>query len=61
MLVISPAYYGHAIPLVWEIIDFGCTGAGEQIELLKRFVTLLNVIRPQGTQIIFVTTLTMSH
>ena len=53
MLVISLAYYGHAIPLVWEIIDFGCTGASEQIELLKRLVTLLNNIRPQNTRIIF--------
>lgn len=53
MLVISLAYYGHAIPLVWEIIDFGCTGADEQIDLLKRLVTLLDRILPQETQIIF--------
>jgi hypothetical protein len=53
ILVISLSYYSHAIPLVWEIIDFGCTGAVEQIALLKRLVNLLPHISPPDTQIIF--------
>lgn len=53
MLVLSLAYYGHAIPLVWEIIDFGCTGASEQIALLQRAVSLLSRILPTKTQVIF--------
>lgn len=52
ILVISLAYNGHAIPLVWQVIDFGCTGAMEQIALWKRLAALLEQILPTGTNII---------
>jgi hypothetical protein len=52
ILVISLAYNGHAIPLVWQVIDFGCTGALEQIALWKRLSKLLERILPQGTRIV---------
>jgi hypothetical protein len=52
ILVISLAYNGHAIPLVWQVIDFGCTSGLEQIELWQRLVNLLAVILPKGTRIV---------
>ena len=52
ILLISLAYQGHAIPLVWEVIDFGCTGAEEQIVLWKRLLQLVTRILPVGTKLV---------
>jgi hypothetical protein len=52
VLVISLANAGHAIPLVWQVIDFGCTGADEQLELWHRLVRLLKQILPSGTRLV---------
>jgi len=40
-LLIGLAYRQHAIPLVWEVIDFGCTSAAEQIALWRRVLPLI--------------------
>lgn len=41
LLLIALAYHGHALPLVWMVIDFGCTSAEEQIALWQRVVPLI--------------------
>jgi hypothetical protein len=41
LLSVSLNFRKRAIPLVWEVIDFGCTSADEQIEVLKRVVPLI--------------------
>lgn len=40
-LVIALAFRGHALPLAWHVIDFGCTSAEEQLELWKTVLPLL--------------------
>jgi len=41
LLMIALAFRGHALPLVWRVIDFGCTSAAEQIDLWRRVVPLI--------------------
>jgi hypothetical protein len=41
MLMIGLAFRQRALPLVWEVIDFGCTSAEEQIALWQRVFPLI--------------------
>jgi hypothetical protein len=41
VLMVSLAYHRHALPVAWEVIDFGCTSAEEQIALLRQVVPLI--------------------
>jgi hypothetical protein len=41
MLMSGLSFRGHAVPLVWEVIDFGCTSADEQIALWHRVLPLI--------------------
>ena len=41
VLMIALAYRGHALPLVWQVIDFGCTSAGEQVQLWRQAACLI--------------------
>ena len=36
----------RSVPLVWQTIDFGCTGADEQIALVKRVLPLIPASQP---------------
>jgi hypothetical protein len=39
----------RSIPLLWQTIDFGCTGADEQIALIERVLPLI----PMGKPVVF--------
>jgi hypothetical protein len=41
VLMISLSFRKRALPLVWEVIDFGCTSADEQIALWQRVLPLI--------------------
>lgn len=41
VLMIALAYHGHALPLVWQVMDFGCTSAAEQLQLWQRVLPLI--------------------
>lgn len=41
VLMIALAYRGHALPLVWQVIDFGCTSADEQLQQWQRVARLI--------------------
>lgn len=49
LLSVSLNFRKRAIPLVWEVIDFGCTSAQEQLDLLQRVVPLV----PTGKSVVF--------
>jgi hypothetical protein len=49
LLAVTLSFRRRAIPLVWQVIDFGCTGAKEQIPLLKRVLPLI----PPGQAVVF--------
>ena len=36
LLAVSLSFRKRAVPLVWQVIDYGCTGADEQIPLLEQ-------------------------
>lgn len=38
---VSLAFRKHAVPIVWQVIDFGCTSAEEQIAVWNRAVPLI--------------------
>ena len=48
VLMIGLAFRNHALPLGWQVIDFGCTGADEQIALWQHVLPLI----PAGTHVI---------
>jgi hypothetical protein len=48
ILMVSLSYHRHALPVAWEVIDFGCSSAEEQIALLRRVVPLI----PAGCQVV---------
>lgn len=48
LLVVGLAFRGHALPLAWQVIDFGCTSAEEQIALWQRVVALI----PRSTAVV---------
>jgi hypothetical protein len=48
MLMIGLSLRRRAIPLVWEVIDFGCTSAEEQLALWQRVLPLV----PAGQAVI---------
>lgn len=41
ILAVTLNYHKRSIPLAWELIDFGCTSAKEQIRLLDRVFPLI--------------------
>lgn len=41
LLAASLSFRKHALPLAWQVIDFGCTGADEQLALWQRVVPLV--------------------
>lgn len=49
ILAITLNYHKRSIPLVWKLIDFGCTSAQEQICLLHRVIPLI----PARHQVVF--------
>lgn len=46
VLAVTLSFRRRAIPLVWEVIDVGCTGAQEQIRLLERVFPLIPAHKP---------------
>jgi hypothetical protein len=48
LLAVSLNFRRRAIPLVWQVIDFGCTGAEEQILLLEQVKSVI----PAGQNVI---------
>jgi hypothetical protein len=41
LLAVTLSFRKRSIPLVWQVINFGCTGADEQVTLLKRVLPLI--------------------
>lgn len=46
MLMVSLAYHKRAIPLAWQVLDFGCTSAETQIGLLRQVEGLIPLAQP---------------
>ena len=49
VLAITMNFRKRSIPLVWQTIDFGCTGADEQTALIERVLPLI----PTGQAVVF--------
>jgi hypothetical protein len=41
LLMVSLSYHKRAIPLAWQVLEFGCSGAETQISLLQRVKPLI--------------------
>lgn len=46
LLMVSLSYHKRAIPLAWQVLEFGCTGASRQIGLLERVESLIPPNQP---------------
>jgi hypothetical protein len=46
LLAVTLSFRSRSIPLIWQVTDFGCTGAGEQLALLKRVLPLIPAHQP---------------
>lgn len=44
--MVSLAYHKRAIPLAWQVLDFGCTSAETQIGLLRQVEPLIPTVQP---------------
>lgn len=49
ILAVTLNYRKRSIPLAWQLVDFGCTSAQEQIELLKHVFPLI----PPSQKVVF--------